>query len=167
MDDSSDRLSSAHDVAGADMDAEDDEDLEVEDFRRALSLPVSKDELRRTLSTPAEGRKARHQAYAVPAKMAEHFGQRATFTSSENWLGADEVGPNSRRNWQKTRGSEEIFRQGAVEPFSITELESEPELEPEDSKLRQLREENEALKEEMVTTIEELYALRRQVREEE
>ena len=160
VDDSSDTLSSARDDAEADAGAGSDEDPEVEEFRRALSLPVSKDELRRTISTPAEGRKARRQAYAVPAKMAEHFGGRAKFTSSEEWLlGADKVG--SERS-----GGSMTHEDGAVEPFSITELEPAPELQPEDGKLRQLRAENEALKGEMATTIEELHSLRRQLRED-
>lgn len=160
---SEDTLTSAHEMAegGADADtgADDILDLEVEEFRRALSLPVSKDELRRTISTPAEGRKARHQAYAVPAKMAEHFGGRATFTSSAEWLRG--TGKDSRT----ARGQDD------VEPFSITEVapEMEPELEPtpEDTSVLQIRAENRALKEEMATMIEELHALRRQVREEE
>jgi SpoVK/Ycf46/Vps4 family AAA+-type ATPase len=165
VDDSSDTLSSARDDAEADADARSDEDPEVEEFRRALSLPVSKDELRRTISTPAEGRKARRQAYAVPAKMAEHFGGRAKFTSSEEWLlGADKVG--SERS-----GGSMTHEDGAVEPFSITELEPAPELQhqplAEGNAASLLEAENEELRAELSGMLEEMIDLKRQLDERE
>ena len=160
---------------------EEDPDAEVEEFRRALSVPVSKDELRRTISSPADGRKARRQAYAVPATIGEHFGGRATFTSSDQWL-QDAAADLKSRKRKKPRGKAKAkttqvgttssAQVGEVEPFSITELEPEPEPEPAANGIAAVLEaENEDLRAEISGMLEEMIELKQQLddkkREEE
>ena len=72
-------------------------DAESEEFRRQLSSihsPEATTKLRRTVSTPADGLRARRSSYKVRAAAA-NFGKRLAVTSTSDWLQISRAGEQS------------------------------------------------------------------------